>query len=331
MLRFKQFLLSESMVTTGVSTPSDGLGVGGLNQPILNPSDTFGPLNFPLQLDDRWVGRDEVKPGPGGGTIVNPPQDLTPQDFQQYYQNNPPPEFPGPNATQEQRDAYNEAAQQWLTNFLQWLQTNNYNVPDEIENIEIGGGSGPLLPQELLQQINQFLQQLMQAADYVDLAQIILWMSALASGKLNITLLSGLIGSVGLATVLGFLASAAGVGFAIWVLLQIPSQFRDWEEWIEEYPLIGGQWWRDWYRENQGIGWPDFQRMYPMIYEFIIPFGEEFTEWWFGQPGSFEYNPNNYFIPNPNQNQNFQIDDRYKYNPNQYGDPATGIVWPEAF
>ena len=39
MLRFKQFLLSESMVTTGVSTPSDGLGIGGLNQPILNHLD----------------------------------------------------------------------------------------------------------------------------------------------------------------------------------------------------------------------------------------------------------------------------------------------------
>jgi hypothetical protein len=299
--------LNEStVISTGSTTnPSDTL-TGRLNDPsfspITLPPEVWSPLESPSLLDDRFIVRDRPrqKPFPAG---IQPelPNDI----FNGYVTNNPLPPFPGENATPEQIQQYQQALAQWLENFNSWLNQNNYSVPSYIQDLlnNLNGSSGQsvTLTPDMIQILLNALGQIVQIGDYMDSAEILLFLAGIASGRLNLPGLSALIQSQGLARIFTIFSRVGAGLFILYLLAQYPSQYSDWEQWIEEVPFLGNQWWWDWQRQTHGIGWPSFIQTLPGLFQ-ILPFGDKLAEWLFGHSGRFDYgqyDDTQSFIPAP--------------------------------
>ena len=308
MLRFKQFLLIEdTQITPGDTSNSTtgvgGLGIGGLNRPnLINPNPynlpgSINPLTMPSpRLDDRY------NPGrlPIDVEVVDEnPNELTDEELQEYIQNNPIPPYPGENATPEQIEQFQLQMQQWLFDLLHWMNDNNYSVPFSIEEMQdiLDQGNGMFPDATLWQRFQQLLGNIAQYSDYVDLAEFILFFALLGAGALSGGSVIILAVLLGLSAIIRIAALAGGVAYALYLLTLIPDAYRDFDEIASEFPIFGYQWLRDWVRENQGIGWPDFQRLIPGLFD-ALPFGDSVREW-FGIDA-----PGFYYPVDP-------VDDRY--------------------
>jgi hypothetical protein len=235
MLRFKQFLLNESVVTTGVTTPTTG---DHFKPTYSNPAPPptgvpeFTPRvpdwardRFPDEVDDEDLGNPDID------------SDLPFEEFMREYEERNPRPVRGENESDED---YQARVRIWVERLNEVLQ--NYGFPN-------------LNDPQFQNDLNDMLQNLDDNATAAEIltainAFLMARLAAMGLGSQQIAALSAQF---------ALIAEVFGIGVLLAVILYGTYQnftSPDFDTWIREYPLIGDQWWRDFIRDN-GVGIDD--------------------------------------------------------------------------
>lgn len=233
MLRFKQFLLSESMVTPGITTPETGDHFKPTYSNPAPPPSQFNPRT------PEWVGKPGDKPetrDPSEYGDEDIDSDLPFDEFMREYEERYPRPVRGENESDEE---YQARMRVWVQRLNEILQRYGH----------------PQLDQQSQDELMQILQNL---DDNATAAEILTYINAFLTARLA---------AMGWTTaqIAAYMAQLAGIaeifGSGVLLLVILYGTYQnltspDFGQWIREYPFIGDQWWRDLFRGN-GVGFED--------------------------------------------------------------------------